>query len=324
MRAIVVSQFGGPEVLRLAEVAEPQAGPGELLIRPRFISLNFADIKARRGAHHTTGKLPFIPGLDVAGEVVAAGEGVEGFSAGDLVAAATDGGAYAETVRARQQLCFPLGPGVDPRQAAGVVVLMTAWNILIAKGGLQSGETVLVHGAAGGVGTVVLQLARHFGAGRIVGAVGSREKVSTASEYGADEVVVGRGAELTEKLRQAAPDGYDLILDPVAGDGLAAELDLLAPFGRIVVFGNAGGSGTISTGPLHSGNRTVVGYSSGHYRKNRPAGVRRAALETLGLLGQGRLVVPVTRTFDLAEAAEAHRFLESRQSTGKLLLEPAG
>jgi NADPH2:quinone reductase len=322
MRAIVVSELGGPEVLRLRTQPEPQAGPGELLIRSRYVSINFADVKARKGAHHGGRKPPYIPGLDVSGEVIAVGAGVEGFRPGQQVAAATEGGAYAEVVRARQELCFPLPKGADPRQAAGVVVLMTAYNVLVVKGRLESGERVLVHGAAGGVGTVALQLARRLGAGRVVAAVGSEEKREVAEAFGAHEVVVGRGPELTERLREVAGAGFDVILDPVAGEQFAAGLELLAPFGRVVVFGNAGGDGALTTGPLHSANRTVIGYSSGHYRKNRPEGVRQASLAMLDLLAAGEISVPVTRTFPLAEAAEAHRFLESRRSTGKLLLEP--
>ena len=318
MRAIVVSRFGGPEVLRLEEVPEPVAGPGEVLIAPSYISVNFADIKARRGGHHTTGKLPFIPGLDVAGEVVATGEGVTGVETGALVAAATDGGAYAGTVRARSELCFPIPAGTDARQAAGVVVLMTAYNVLLGKGRLLEGESVLVHGAAGGVGSVVLQLARRFGAGRIVGVVGSPEKVDVARANGAHEVVVGRSPAVIAELSGE----FDLILDPVAGEGLEAELDLLAPFGRLVVYGNAGGHGSVSTAPLHSGNRTVIGYSSGHYRKHRPLEVREAAVRMFRLLEAGEVTIPIGRTFPLAQAAEAHRFMESRASTGKLLLEP--
>lgn len=322
MRAIVVEEFGGPEVLELREIEAPQVSHDELLIAPTHISVNFADVKARRGGHHTTGKLPFIPGLDVVGEVLAVGAGVDGFVRGQQVAAATDGGAYAEVVRARSALTFPLGEGTDPRQAAGVVVLMTAYNVLIAKGGLQEGETVLVHGAAGGVGTVLLQLARRYGAGRVIAIVGSEEKRDVALEYGASEVLVGRGSELIALMREAAPEGIDLILDPVAGEAFSDEIELLAPFGRIVVFGNAGGDGRVTTGPLHSANRSVIGYSSGHYRRHRPEGVRHAAKAMLELLAAGDIRVPIGRTFSLAQAAEAHRFLESRTSVGKLLLEP--
>ncbi|HEX7004738.1 MAG TPA: zinc-binding dehydrogenase [Trueperaceae bacterium] len=318
MRAVIVREFGGPEVLELTEAPEPSARPGQVLIRPRYVSVNFADVKARRGGHHTTGTPPFIPGLDVAGEVVAVGEGVTGLAPGELVAAATDGGAYAEVVTARAELCFPLTRGADLRKAAGVVVLMTAYNVVLGKGHLQEGESVLVHGAAGGVGSVVLQLARRSGAGRIVGVVGSEEKVAVALENGAHEVAVGRGPEVLRSLSGE----FDLILDPVAGEGLAAELELLAPFGRIVVYGNADGHGTVSSGPLHSGNRTVIGYSSGHYRKHRPDEVRGAAAQMFRLLDAGEIVVPIGRTYPLADAAQAHRHLESRSSTGKLLLEP--
>lgn len=322
MRAIVVNELGGPEVLRLQEVPEPEAAPGEVLVRSHYISVNFADVKGRKGSYHGARNTPFIPGLDVAGEVLALGSGVEGIERGQLVAAATEAGAYAEVVRARNRLCYPLPVGADPRQAAGVVVLMTAYNVLVVKGRLEPGETVLIHGAAGGVGTVLLQLARKLGAGRIIAAVGSEEKREVAESYGADTVVVGRGAELVERLREAAPEGVDLSLDPVAGEHFADRLELLAPFGRVVVFGNAGGDGRLSTGALHSANRTVIGYSSGHYRRNRPEGVRQAAALMLDLLAAGEITVPVTRTYPLAEAAAAHRFLESRQSTGKLLLEP--
>ncbi|MEX2541331.1 MAG: NADPH:quinone oxidoreductase family protein [Trueperaceae bacterium] len=322
MRAIVVSELGGPEVLRLQTVPEPEAAAGEVLVRSRYISINFADVKGRRGSYHGARKTPFIPGLDVAGEVIAVGSGVQGIEHGQLVAAATEGGAYAETVRARKELCYPLPEGADLRQAAGVVVLMTAYNVLVVKGRLDPGETVLIHGAAGGVGTVLLQLARKLGAGRIIAAVGSDAKREVAESYGADTVVVGRGAELVERLWEAAPEGIDLSLDPVAGEHFAEGLELLAPFGRVVVFGNAGGDGHVGTGLLHSANRTVIGYSSGHYRRNRPEGVRQAAVAMLDLLAAGDITVPVTRIFPLAEAAEAHRYLESRQSTGKLLLEP--
>jgi NADPH2:quinone reductase len=322
VRAVVVSELGGPEVLEPRDLPVPQPGPGEVAVRARFVSVNFADVKARRGSYHGAGKPPFIPGLDVAGEVVEVGEGVSGLEPGQSVAAATSGGAYAEIVLARAELCFPLPAGADPRQAAGVIVLMTAYNTLLAKGRLEPGETVLIHGAAGGVGSVSTQLARHSGAGRIIAVVGDESKRELALGHGAHTVIVGRDAELTALIAEAAPDGVDLMLDPLAGEQFADRLASLAPFGRVVVFGNAGGNGNLTTGPLHSGNRTVIGYSSGHYRKNRPEGVRGAAVKMLELLAAGEITVPVTRTFPLAEAAEAHRLLESRRSTGKLLLEP--
>ena len=321
MRAIVVTELGPPEVLQLREHPEPQAEPGEILLRPRFIGVNYADIKARKGSYHGAGEPPFVPGLDACGEVVAVGAEVTDFVPGQLVTAATIGGAYAEVVRTVPDLCFAVPEGAEPRQAASLIVLMTAYNLL-AKGGIAEGETVVVHGAAGGLGTVLLQLARLRGAGRVVAVVGSEAKREVAERYGADEVVVGRDEELVPGIRDALPDGADLILDPVAGPHFEAALELLAPFGRVVVYGNASGHGRAGTGPLHSGNRSVIGYSSGHYIKNRPQGIRQASLAMLELLAKGEIEVPVSRVFPLEEAAEAHRSIESRESTGKLLLEP--
>ena len=322
MKAVVVTALGDADVLRVQEMPEPEPSAGEVLIEPLFIGVNYADIKARRGSYHGAGEPPFIPGLDVAGRVVGLGAGVSGFQVGEIVTAATTGGAYARLVRARQELCFALPEGADPAQSAALIVLMTAHNLLVWKGALQPGETVLVHGAAGGVGTVLLQLARHLGAGRLIAAVGSAAKREVAESYGADTVIVGRGPELSERLRQALPDGADLILDPVAGEQFEAGVELLKPFGRMVVYGNSGGQGRVSTAPLHSGNRSVIGYSSGHYIKHRPAGVRDASVAMLELLAAGHITVPVSRVYPLEEAAEAHRFMESRASTGKLLLEP--
>lgn len=321
MRAVLVTELGPPDVLQLREQPEPQAEPGEILVAPRFIGINYADIKARKGSYHGAGEPPFIPGFDACGEVAAVGAEVTDFAPGQLVAAATIGGAYAEMVRTNPELCFAVPADADPRQAASLTVLLTAYGLL-EKGDLSEGETVVIHGAAGGVGTVLLQLAKLRGAGQIVAAVGSEAKREVAKRYGADEVVVGRDEELLPGLRDALPNGADLILDPVAGPHFEARLELLAPFGRVVVYGNTAGHGHVGTGPLHSGNRSVIGYSSGHYIKNRPKGIRKASLAMLELLAEGKIEVPVSRVFPLEEAAEAHRFMESRESIGKLLLEP--
>ncbi|MCA1791183.1 MAG: alcohol dehydrogenase catalytic domain-containing protein, partial [Thioalkalivibrio sp.] len=177
MRAVRVEALGGPEVLRPAERPLPEIGPGDVLIRAAYAGVNFADVKARRGGHHISRPVPYLPGLDVSGTVVAVGEGVEGLRVGQRVAAATDGGAYAEYVKARAVLTYALpDPDVDLREVAGIVAMMTAYNVLMNKAVLQAGETVLVHAAAGGVGTLLLQLARHAGAGRVLAVVGSDAK----------------------------------------------------------------------------------------------------------------------------------------------------
>lgn len=323
MRVVVATALGEPDVLALDERPVPVPGPGEVTVRTAFASVNFADVKARRGGHHLEREVPFVPGLDVSGTVEAIGAGVTDLAVGDRVAAAPDGGAYAEVVRARAGLVYPLDAHTDLRQAAGVVALMTAYNVLLLKGALAPGETVLVQAAAGGVGTLLLQLAKLHGAGRVIGVVGSEAKVDVARRFGADEVLVVRDTDLRPPLRRAAPDGVDLVLDSAGGDAFAAALEALRPFGRIVSFGDTGGApGPVPTAGLHKRNQTILGYSSGHYRKHRPAGVRFAATRALEHLAASELCVEVTRVFPLAEAAAAHRLLESRASTGKLLLEP--
>lgn len=323
MRAVRVEALGGPEVLRPAEVPLPEIGEGEVLIRAAYAGVNFADVKARRGGHHIARPVPYLPGLDVSGTVAAVGEGVEGLRVGQRVAVATDGGAYAEYVKARAVLSYPLpDPDVDLREVAGIVAMMTAYNVLMRKAALQADETVLIHAAAGGVGTLLLQLARHAGAGRVLAVVGSDAKTPVAREFGADEVIVSRGEGYGEALDAVAPDGVDVVADGVGGAMFAAAFERLATYGRIVNFGNAAGDPpTLDPSGMHKKNLTVIGYSSGTYRKSRPQGVLRAATRMLELHAEGALRVPIGEVFPLERAADAHRAIESRASTGKLLLE---
>lgn len=323
MRAVQVEELGGPEGLRPTELPVPTPGEGEVLVRSAFVGVNFADVKARRGGHHIARPVPYLPGLDVAGEVVAVGDGVVGLRVGQRVAAATDGGAYAEYARARAGLTWALpDPEVDLREVAGIVALMTAYNVLAVKADLQAGESVLVHAAAGGVGTLLLQLAKHLGAGRVVGVVGSEAKVEVAVRYGADEVIVSRGEDYAARLDATFAGGVDVVMDSVGGSMYHDAFSHLARFGRMVNFGNAGGDpAPLDTAAMHTKVLSLIGYSSGTYRKHRPEGVRRAAERMLELHAEGAIRVPIGEVFPLERAADAHRALESRTSTGRLLLE---
>ena len=324
MKAVVVTAYGEPDVLQTRDLPQPELGPGEVLIRPSHISVNFADLKARRGSHHIKRELPFVPGLDVAGEIIDIGPNVKHLSRGMLVAAATDGGAYAEVVRAREILTFPLPDGADAEPAAGIVTMMTAYNTLVKLGGLQRGETVLVHASAGGVGSLQLQLARLYGAKTVIGVVGRVEKRTVAESFGAHTVIDASSEDVAERVRaETGGRGADVILDSVSGPMFDVNLRILAPFGRIVAFGEASGdAGMVTTDALHATNRTVIGYSSGHYRKHRPEGVREATEIMLRHLARNEIRVAVTATFSLEQAAEAHRQIESRVTTGKLVLKP--
>ncbi len=319
MRAIHAVGSGAPEVLRSVRIPPPALRAGEVLIRTSYASVNFADIKARRSAADAP---PYIPGLDVSGTVAAVGPGVEGLEPGQRVAAATDGGAYAAWVRARAELTYALpDPAVDLQEVAGIVAMMTAYAVLVDRAALEPGETVLVHAAAGGVGTLLLQLARRLGAGRVVAVVGSEGKAALVRDLGATDVLVSRGPGYAEALDAVTPDGVDVVADGVGGPFFAAAFARLAPFGRLVSFGNAAGDlPPVDPSGMAKQNLALIGHSSGAYRRGRPGAMRGAATRMLAMHAEGALRVPLGGVFDLEDAAEAHRAVESRVTTGKLLL----
>jgi NADPH:quinone reductase len=325
MKAVVVNSFGPPEVLEYEDLPEPRPAPGQVLIDVAATGVNFADVMARRGRYHGGAAPPFVPGLDVAGTITAVGAEVSGLQVGQRVAAFPAGGSYAEQVLADPVLVYALPEGVDFETAAAFpTVGVTAYNLLTLVGRLAPGETVLVHAAAGGVGTTAVQMARRLGAGKVIGTVGDDAKMGLVRDLGADEVINYRRDDFAARVREVTGDsGADVILDSVAGPTFAASLTCLAPFGRLVVFGQASGEpGEARSADLYGLNRAVLGYSTGGYRRLRPAALRPAAEAVLGLLAGGEVRFVVGRRYSLAEAAEAHRFVESRESTGKILLIP--
>jgi NADPH2:quinone reductase len=320
MDAIVIEQFGDASVLQWKTRDEPQPGADQIAIKVSVTSVNFADTIWRAG--RPGAKLPFTPGLDCAGTVVAVGANVRAFEVGQRVAAFVDGGSYAQIALARPVLSYAIPDGVADEEACGLVVLVTAWNLLQLAGHLGPGETVLIHAVAGGVGSVAAQLAKRFGAGTVIGTVSDLAKADVGRECGAD-IVLASG-DFVEGVKAATGGkGVDLVLDSVAGPTFAGSLEVLAPFGRYVNYGNAGGGpGVAKTSDLHANNRSVIGYSSGHYRANRPEALRPAVDGCFRAIAARELKVPVSKTFALKDAAEAHRFIESRKSFGKILLKP--
>ncbi|MFC0601966.1 quinone oxidoreductase family protein [Streptomyces palmae] len=325
MRAIVMEEFGGPEVLRVAEVPVPEPGPGEVTIDVAYAGVNFADIKARAVGYQVPG-LPFTPGLDLSGRIRAVGEGVTGLRPGQLVAAFTDGGGYAEVVAVPAATVFPLVEGISLRTAATLpTVLPTAHALLHEVGRLAEGETVLVQGAAGGVGTVLGQLARLAGAGAVYGVASSRAKAEVALGFGYDQVFIGE--DFPEQVRNATQGrGVDLALDPVGGQTLRGGLASLARFGRLISYGNASGEAPWQVGQaeLYPGTLTVSGFSVLALARSAPEALAEIAERAFRTVAEGKVVLPVTAEFPLDEAAEAHRAVESRTTTGKLLLRVAG
>ncbi|MDQ0993222.1 zinc-binding dehydrogenase [Streptomyces sp. V3I7] len=321
MRAVEFEEYGAPEVLRVVETEVPEPGPGEVTVDAVYAGVNFADLKARAEGYRVE-SLPFVPGLEVSGRIRAIGTGVEGLRPGQEVVALIGDGGYAEVVRAGAATVFPVPEGLDLRTAAALpTVVPTAYALVNEVGRLRAGESVLVHAAAGGIGTAVGQLARAAGAGAVYGVVSSPAKAAHALKYGYDEVFTA-GA-FTEDVRRATGGrGVDLVLDPEGGDTLRRGLDALAVYGRLVSYGNASGAEPWQVGQaeLRAHGRSVAGFSILALAAADPGAVRSLVERALRTVTDGTLTLPVTAEFPLSEAAAAHALMGGRTSTGKLLL----
>jgi NADPH2:quinone reductase len=325
VRAVLVEEYGGPEVLVPADLVEPQPGPGQVTVSVAYAGVNFADVMARREGYQVSA-LPLVPGLEVSGTVRALGPGVGGLEPGQPVAAFIASGGYAEVALAEVSGVYPLPPGTDLRDAATwLAVLPSAHALVYEVGRLVAGETVLVHGAAGGVGTAVGQFAQAAGAAAVYGVVSSGEKAAHALKHGYDRVFVG-DEYLGGVLEATAGRGVDLVLDSVGGATLHTSLAaLLARFGRIVSYGNAGGHEPwrLGAAELYPRAQGVFGFSIRAFAREDPAGLRRLTERAIRRASEVGLSLPVTAEFPLHEAAAAHRLLESRATTGKLVLDVA-
>lgn len=323
MKAVVVTAFGGPEHMQVAELDMPEIQPKQVLIRVESTSVNFADIKSRYGKKGA-GKLPFVPGLDAAGVVERVGSEVRRFQPGQRVVAFPTGGSYAEYAVASEDLTFALPDSIDfDTAAASPVVSFTSYKLLADVSRLAPGETVLIHAAAGGIGTTAIQLAKLLGAGKVIGTVGNESKAAIALEAGADHVICRDTDDFAAKVNELTEGaGADVILDSISGAVSEKSMDCLAWYGRLVHFGNAGGEvGTFKTIDLHASCRSVLGFSFGTTRSKRPQLLQDTAEKVFAYLADGRLSIKIGRRFALEDAASAHAWVESRQSTGKVLLD---
>jgi NADPH:quinone reductase len=321
MRAFQISALEGPEALELSERPEPEAShfmsPGSgVVIDVKAAAVSFPDLLMSRGQYQMKPELPFVPGGEVAGTVV---RGAEGFEEGDRVAAMTVLGGFAERAVAPPMLTFRLPEPLDFAAGAGLVLnYHTALFALQTRGRLQEGETVLVHGAAGGVGTAALQVAKALG-GRTLAVVSSDEKARVAREAGADEVVRSDG---DWKGEVKALGGADLVLDPVGGDRFTDSLRSLNTGGRLIVVGFAGGEiPEVRVNRLLLNNIAVVGAGWGAFAMGQPAFLREMGddLERMVEGGHVRPLVGVKLPF--AQAPEALKVLDRREALGKVVLE---
>jgi NADPH2:quinone reductase len=323
MKAVLVTEFGGPEVLKFTTVSDPVPGPEQVLIRVKVAGINFGDILARRGKHHIKRTPPFIAGLDLTGSIIAVGADVKNLEIGQRVVAFAAAGSYAELAVANQTLTFPIPDTIDDETAASFPVCAgTAYKILTAVACLQAGESVLIHCAAGGVGTIAVQLAKFWGASLIVGATGTAAKFDFIQSLGADAVINSGSENYPEKINALTNgQGINVILNSVAGETIEKDLECLAPFGRLVVFGHASGKpGSIFSEQLQGANRSVLGFSFGTIRHLNPASVTATMEPVIQLIAQNRIKTFGGHRFGLEAAESAHRLMESRKATGKVLL----
>jgi NADPH2:quinone reductase len=315
MKAIQVERFGGPEVLELHEVPDPVAGDGLVEVEVGAAGINYADTHQAENSYHAPAQLPLIPGAEVVGTTA---DGAR------VVALLPAGGGYAERALVAPALSVPVPDGVEDGQALAIILQgLTAWHLLRTSARMQPGESVLVHAAAGGVGTLAVQLAKRFGAGRVIAAASSEDKRQLALELGADIAIDANAADLREAIEEAAGGKVDIVLEMVGGRTFTDSLKALAPFGRIVSFGMASRQlpEPIDVVALNRHSTGVLGFWLAHCFRS-PEMFAPPARELLDLVAAGELRTIVGGTYPLADARRAHEDLRARRTVGKLVLDP--
>lgn len=314
MKAIKVSEFGGPEVMQLVDLPDPIPGEDEELIEVTSIGVNYADTHQIENSYRVLQTLPLFPGLEVVGT-----------SSGRRVLASVAHGGYAQKAVANKDYIVDIPTGVTDEQALAMLVQgTTAWHILKTVGHLQPGESVVIHAAAGGVGSVAIQLAKMWG-GKVIAVTSAGAKEELAKSLGADATVDANTEDLQAALL-AANDGkrVDLILEMVGGKTFDASLAVLAPFGRLVTFGSASRKPATPIVPtaLLAGTKTVAGFWLGNCFGRREL-VHDVIVELFALIAAGKLKPVIGPIFPLSQAAAAHRAIVARETTGKVTLNPA-
>lgn len=322
MKAIVVENCGGPEVLVYKEADKPTPKAGEALVKLEAIGLNFIDVYHRTGLYPLP--RPFIPGMEAAGTVEAIGEGVTEVAVGDRVAYAMNPGAYAEYAVVPAWKLVQVPTGVSAEQAAAAMLQgMTAHYLVTSVHPLKAGETALIHAAAGGVGLLLIQMAKNIGA-RTIGTVSTAAKADLARAAGADEIILYTEQDFEAETRRLTDGkGVQVVYDSVGKDTFLKSLNCLAPRGMLALFGQSSGSvPAFDPGLLaQKGSLFLTRPSLANYAATREELLWRAG-DVFNWIGAGKLNLRIEKTFPLADAAEAHRQLEGRKTTGKVILTP--
>ncbi|CAM3846827.1 quinone oxidoreductase family protein [Alkalicoccus chagannorensis] len=320
MKLVQLHEFGGPEVLNVENTEKPTPAEDEVLIRVTAVGVNYADTMRRQNQYVLDTPLPFVPGSEIAGEVVEDGQSLK---AGTRVTALIGEGAYAEYVTAKEQTVIPIPEQLSDREAAALPLQgLSAYHILKSMGRLQKGETVLIHAAAGGVGTLAVQLARYFEAGTIIATASTEEKRSLALSLGADHAVDYTKDGWENEVLKLTENGVDVALEMVGGDIFDQTLNCLAPFGRLVTYGAASGElPEFSPFRLLEKNQSVIGFFLPQMMA-KPELFQYSLQEIMTLASDGRLKLEIGHVYPLAKAAEAHADMEARKTSGKIILEP--
>jgi NADPH2:quinone reductase len=315
VRAVQLSEFGGPEVLELVDLPDPETVNGEVLVDVARAGINFADTHLRRDNYLAPAELPLIPGLEVSGLA----------ADGRRVAAMLVSGGYAERVAVPAEALVPIPDEVSDDQAAAVLLQgVTAWSLLRISARLEPGESVVVQAAGGGTGTLAVQLAKRLGAGRVIALASTEEKRKLAVRLGADATVDSRAEDLADAILAAnGGEQVDIVLEMSGGEAFDACLSTVAPFGRLVTFGLASSDpNKILNARLMQTSRAVVGFWLVHLFQ-RPDLLSEGIGELLSAVASGQLEPVVGEVYPLSDVARAHTDLQERRTKGKLLLDPS-
>jgi NADPH2:quinone reductase len=324
MKALICSQYGPPENLSVQDLPDPQLAPGEVLVRVRAAGVNFPDALIVQNLYQFKPTPPFSPGGEAAGEVLAVGAGVTRFKAGDKVIALTIWGGFAEQIVAKQEQLIPMPPGLSFEVAGSLLLTYgTCIHALRDRAGLQPGQTVLVLGAAGGIGIATIELAKALGA-RVIAAASSAEKLATCRAKGADEVINYREQNLREEIKRiTAGKGVDVVLDPVGGDYAEQALRSMAWRGRYLVVGFT--DGQIPRLPLNLvllKGCAIVGVFWGDFIAREPQAAQTDLQDLVAMLGQGLIKPLISGRYSLQDAPKAILELSQRRAQGTLIVLP--
>ena len=313
MKAIQITEFGGPEVMQLVELPDPTPADGEILLDVTAVGINYADTHQTENSYLSAQTLPLVPGIEVVG-----------IHDGKRYLASVSSGGYAEKAVAHKAVCFPIPDGVTDEQALCMLVQgTTAWHLLKTMGHVKPGESVVVHAAAGGVGTVAIQLAKLWGA-KVIAVTSSSEKSALATSLGADAVVDANAADLAKAIREAnGGNRVDIVLEMVGGTTFDQSMLALADFGRMLTFGMASRTAPtpVHPGSLMHGSKTISGFWLANCFGKKEL-MNDVIDELFGLIVAGKLKPVIGATYPLDQATEAHTLMLSRGTTGKVVLKP--